>query len=65
MQKHNAANLINPRTMSLCAAMSAHADNALVLLEWYRAAGVDEAIAESPQDWFAREYVRQRPVLPL
>jgi DNA polymerase len=35
--------------------MSALADKALVLLEWYRAMGVDEAIAEAPQDWFARE----------
>ena len=35
--------------------MSTLADKALVLLEWYRAMGVDEAIAEAPQDWFARE----------
>jgi uracil-DNA glycosylase family 4 len=35
--------------------MSALADKALVLLEWYRAMGADEAIAETPQDWFARE----------
>ena len=34
--------------------MSALADNALVLLEWYRAVGVDEAISGAPQDWFAR-----------
>ncbi len=35
--------------------MSAFADKALVLLEWHRAMGVDEAIADAPQDWFARE----------
>ncbi len=35
--------------------MSAPAENASILLEWYRAMGVDEAIAEAPQDWFARE----------
>ncbi len=35
--------------------MGALQDNALVLLEWHRAMGVDEAIAEAPQDWFARE----------
>jgi DNA polymerase len=27
----------------------------LILLEWHRAMGVDEAIAGTPQDWFARE----------
>ncbi len=35
--------------------MSALTDKALVLLEWYRAMGADEAIAGTPQDWFARE----------
>jgi len=34
--------------------MSALADKALVLLEWHRAMGVDETIADAPQDWFAR-----------
>lgn len=29
------------------------ADTARALLEWYRAMGVDEAIAETPRDWFA------------
>jgi len=33
--------------------MSAFANNALVLLDWYKAMGVDETIAEAPQDWFA------------
>lgn len=42
--------------------MDALADKALVLLEWYRAMGVDEAIAKTPQDWFARE--RQADVSP-
>ncbi len=28
-------------------------ERAVTLLEWYRAMGVDEAIAEAPQDWFA------------
>ncbi|MGO9173004.1 MAG: uracil-DNA glycosylase [Rhodomicrobium sp.] len=27
--------------------------NAAILLEWYRAMGVDEAIAPAPQDWYA------------
>jgi uracil-DNA glycosylase len=35
--------------------MGALEDEALVLLEWYRAMGADEAIAGTPQDWFARE----------
>jgi DNA polymerase len=33
--------------------MKEPAENALVLLEWYRAMGVDEAIAEAPLDWYA------------
>ena len=44
--------------------MGALEDNALVLLEWYRAMGVDEAIAETPQDWFAPEpKVSAKPVV--
>src|SRR5271157_6124294 len=35
--------------------MSMPAENASILLEWYKAMGVDEAIAETPQDWFARD----------
>ena len=38
--------MINPRTVALCPAMSALEDNALVLLEWYRAMGVDETLAD-------------------
>ncbi len=45
--------------------MSALQDNALVLLEWYRAMGVDEAIAEAPQDWFAREPQADASAPPL
>jgi DNA polymerase len=33
--------------------MGLAAHDASVLLEWYKAMGVDEAIAEVPQDWFA------------
>ncbi len=35
--------------------MNAAAENALILLEWYRAMGVDEAIAERAHDWYAQE----------
>jgi DNA polymerase len=35
--------------------MSALLENASILLEWYKAMGVDEAIAGEPQDWFAQE----------
>jgi uracil-DNA glycosylase len=45
--------------------MSALAEKALVLLEWYRAMGVDEAIAETPQDWFARELQADVSPAPL
>src|SRR5215472_10098819 len=34
-------------------AMDSAAQNALILLEWYRTAGADEAISTVPQDWFA------------
>ncbi len=33
--------------------MGANAENALTLLEWYRAMGVDEAVADTPANWFA------------
>ena len=55
LEQHNVANLINSRTVAFCLPMGALADNALILLEWHRAMGVDEAIAGTPQDWFARE----------
>ena len=45
--------------------MSALSDNALVLLEWYRAIGVDEAIAAAPQDWFARVPIVSANPAPL
>jgi uracil-DNA glycosylase len=45
--------------------MSALADKALVLLEWYGAMGVDEAIADVPQDWLAREIQAVRSPAPL
>jgi uracil-DNA glycosylase family 4 len=32
--------------------MQADAEKAAILLEWYRAMGVDEAIADAPADWF-------------
>jgi uracil-DNA glycosylase len=35
--------------------MSAPSENALILLEWYKAMGVDETIADAPLDWFAEE----------
>jgi uracil-DNA glycosylase len=35
--------------------MAMAAENVLILLEWYKAIGVDEAIAEVPLDWFAKE----------
>jgi uracil-DNA glycosylase len=35
--------------------MNASAETALILLEWYKAMGVDEAIAEMPSDWFAEQ----------
>ncbi len=35
--------------------MTATAQNAFILLEWYKAMGVDEAIAEAPQAWFGQE----------
>src|SRR5215469_7100531 len=34
-------------------AMDIAAQDALILLEWYRAMGVDEAAGATPQDWFA------------
>jgi DNA polymerase len=34
------------------AAMEPASQNASILLEWYMAMGVDEAIADMPQDWF-------------
>ena len=45
--------------------MGALADKALVLLEWYRAMGVDETLAETPQDWFARELQADVSPAPL
>lgn len=36
-------------------------DIALELLRWYRAAGVDEAIAETPQDWSAYDGAEAEP----
>jgi len=45
--------------------MDAPADKALVLLEWYRAMGVDETLAETPQDWFARELQADVSPAPL
>ncbi len=44
--------------------MGALQDNALVLLEWYRAMGVDEAIAEAPRNWFASEPQADAKALP-
>ncbi len=35
--------------------MNATAQNALILLEWYKAMGVDEAIAGAPQAWLGPE----------
>lgn len=35
--------------------MNMDAPKAAALLEWYRAIGVDEAIAEGPRDWFAED----------
>jgi uracil-DNA glycosylase family 4 len=40
-------------------------ENALSLLEWYKAMGVDEAIAEGPLDWFAPEPVTDFAAPPL
>jgi DNA polymerase len=40
------------------------ADNASILLEWYKAMGVDETIAEAPQDWFAPETRRDLSPVP-
>jgi len=37
-------------------------DIALELLRWYRAVGVDEAIAETPQDWSAYNGIEAEPV---
>jgi uracil-DNA glycosylase len=55
--------LINPPAVALWTAMSEAAEHALILLEWYRAMGVDEAIAETPLDWHAQEEPAQpRPV---
>jgi uracil-DNA glycosylase len=34
--------------------MDLAAQNALILLEWYKAMGVDEAVAALPQDWYAK-----------
>ena len=45
--------------------MGALADKALVLLEWYRAMGVDETLAETPQDWFARKLQADVSPAPL
>ncbi len=38
--------------------------DALILLEWYRSAGVDEAIAESPQDWLSETPTADLPPAP-
>ncbi len=45
--------------------MSALSENALILLEWYKANGVDEAIAEAPLDWFAQDSPAVERVTPL
>lgn len=40
-------------------------DNALSVLEWYAAMGVDEAIAEAPLDWFALRPVAESTLSPI
>jgi DNA polymerase len=45
--------------------MSAPSENALILLEWYKAMGVDEAIAEAPRDWFAQEIQAAQSLTPI
>ncbi len=42
--------------------MDAPAENALILLEWYKEMGVDEAIVETPLDWFAATPVPVQPI---
>ncbi|MGO9471830.1 MAG: uracil-DNA glycosylase [Rhodomicrobium sp.] len=39
--------------------------NAAILLEWYKAMGVDEAIAGAPQDWYAAIPAYEAPPKPL
>jgi uracil-DNA glycosylase len=51
--------------MALWPAMSASPENALILLEWYKAMGVDEAIADSPLDWFAEEILQVERLDPI
>jgi DNA polymerase len=45
--------------------MSSFAENASILLEWYKAMGVDEAIAEAPSDWYAPERQADARPAPL
>jgi uracil-DNA glycosylase len=45
--------------------MSASSENALIMLEWYKAMGVDEAIAEAPLDWFAEETPQVERLTPI
>ncbi|MFZ1109277.1 MAG: uracil-DNA glycosylase [Rhodomicrobium sp.] len=45
--------------------MSAPPENALILLEWYKAMGVDEAIADAPLDWFAQEIPVEQSLNPI
>ncbi len=45
--------------------MTMPADNASILLEWYTAMGVDETIAETPQDWFAEAPHRDLSPVPI
>jgi uracil-DNA glycosylase len=45
--------LDNPAQRGNVPAMELTAQDALILLEWYKAMGVDEAVAVLPQDWYA------------
>jgi DNA polymerase len=45
--------------------MCAPSENALILLEWYKSMGVDEAIGEAPLDWFAQDTPAVESVTPL
>jgi uracil-DNA glycosylase len=65
MDAHKPANLINSRAVAFSPAMSAYPENALILLEWYKAMGVDEAIADTPLDWFAAEIPETERFTPI
>jgi len=47
--------------MGNLAGMRTTSDNASILLEWYKAMGVDETIAADAHDWFAREPAASLP----